>query len=316
MMFQVAQVRTELLCAIRGKRSQLSVSRKMGYSFNQVGRWESGQTRLLWSDFDRFCQACRQDLNAALKTRFPSVNGSSQIVVLLRTLVGSATVAEVSRVTTISRDILSHIFRGKTSPTLDQVLTLLWTFHPSYIDFLGDIVELKRIPSLHEAYQRRCDLYKLYFRCPWVGAVERCFELDEYRNLAQHQPGFAARRAGLDLRLETEAIQLLLEIGAIRWRDKKYDVVDTFSEVSGPEAQLNGIIRYWLQRAEKNLKDTRKGRHYSAYRVFTTSTETYDEIRQEYAAFHRRVSQLIAQDKYKPTELRVLVTQLFDPGES
>lgn len=41
----------EIVRALRGEDTQRDLSQKLGFSFNQIGKWESGTTHISWDDF-------------------------------------------------------------------------------------------------------------------------------------------------------------------------------------------------------------------------------------------------------------------------
>lgn len=57
----------ELIRAIRGHRSQATLNARLGYKSNQVHRWESGSSRILWSDFVRFSGCCKISIESILR---------------------------------------------------------------------------------------------------------------------------------------------------------------------------------------------------------------------------------------------------------
>lgn len=54
-----SQLSREIIIHLRGGRTQTELSSLLGYSFNQVSKWESGATLFLWQNFI--------DLNEALQ---------------------------------------------------------------------------------------------------------------------------------------------------------------------------------------------------------------------------------------------------------
>ena len=60
-------LREQLLKAVRGPISQADISQKLGFSFNQVYRWEKGITKITWCQFAKLAKACNIDIDHALK---------------------------------------------------------------------------------------------------------------------------------------------------------------------------------------------------------------------------------------------------------
>lgn len=63
----VRRLAAELVVALRGKRSQLALSRRLGYSTNVVYTWEAGRREPSASDFFRLALRTRVNLRAGLQ---------------------------------------------------------------------------------------------------------------------------------------------------------------------------------------------------------------------------------------------------------
>lgn len=58
---------SRLLKSLRGCLSQKELSTEMGYSFNQVGKWEALVKKIYISDFLKFCNACDVNFSEVIK---------------------------------------------------------------------------------------------------------------------------------------------------------------------------------------------------------------------------------------------------------
>src|SRR4051812_46163024 len=53
----------EIVKALRGRRSQATLSRMLGYTFNQIYLWETGRRKIHWSDFSALCKVLNRPLD-------------------------------------------------------------------------------------------------------------------------------------------------------------------------------------------------------------------------------------------------------------
>jgi hypothetical protein len=59
-----AEVKAQVLRALRGRRSAAAMSKRLGLSPNQFSRWEASQRVLKWREFQLVCASLRLDLKA------------------------------------------------------------------------------------------------------------------------------------------------------------------------------------------------------------------------------------------------------------
>jgi transcriptional regulator with XRE-family HTH domain len=63
-------LKIEILKALRGSQSQSELSRRLGYSYNQVGKWEANAKRMKWTDFHNFCEVCGVSMTSVTRKVF------------------------------------------------------------------------------------------------------------------------------------------------------------------------------------------------------------------------------------------------------
>lgn len=103
---------------LRGAQTQMALSRKLGYKFNQVHRWETGITFPYWSDYIRVAKECRVDPTAQLHSS-PGYQGEAEdLPRLLLFLASNRDISTIARLSRLSRFSLGHWLQGSSEPKL------------------------------------------------------------------------------------------------------------------------------------------------------------------------------------------------------
>jgi transcriptional regulator with XRE-family HTH domain len=234
------QASTELICALRGKRSQAALNRRLGYRSNAVYTWESGRCHPSMSKFLTLLERVQRDpekwwLDFA---RWQQPNGASHAAntaAFMEHLRGNLKVAELARHTGRSRYALMRWLGGKAEPTLPQFLEYVEATTRRVLDLVALLVDPAELPSLAFAWRKLRAARDVAYESPWTHAVLRCLELDDYLKLPAHEPGWLARRLGITPELEAECLDRLAQAGQIkrrarRWAIGKATTIDTRSD--------------------------------------------------------------------------------------
>src|SRR3954469_6484015 len=128
------RVAAEWVRVLRGKRSQASFSRRLGYSNSVVHRWESGRA---WPTAARFLQVCERsgkDLDSAFTSFFrrrpawldehPATSPEA-VAAFLRQLRGKLTIVQLAKDSGFSRFTLARWLDARAEPRLPEFLQLV-----------------------------------------------------------------------------------------------------------------------------------------------------------------------------------------------
>lgn len=309
-------LRRELLQIMRGHRSQNFINRKLGFRFNQVYRWESGYTAISWTDFVRFASACRIDVGQALQKTFMFNGKSERYELLVKHLIGDASVTDMSSLLGKSRFTLSRWVNAKSEPTLEDIFALIHLQALLLGEFIEAMVPLDRFRNLDPVLKSRFLLKQLLYSDPRVGAVLRCFELKDYLQLTRHQEGFIAKKLGISIDHEQMLLQKMKNAGVIKRVNGKYEIQLRRFDTSGDFISNTKLKKYWtqvalnyLQRLERPPADSLFG-----YHVFSVSPKASKEIHKATGEFYARIKSLIGTDAEPAEEILVLNFQIFNPA--
>lgn len=312
----------EFMRALRGSRSQVAWSRRLGYSSNVAYPWETGRRYPKASEALRAIRRSGRDLEEGLTTFFGrrpawlddlEPESDEGLVRLLEELKGTRAITEIATSSGISRHALGRWFRGTAQPRLPEFLKLVEVTSVRLVDFVTSFVDAQDMPHtiepawlLMEARREGASRY------PWTQAILRALELEAYKALPEHQPGWIARRLGIDLDVERECMAFLDGSGQLAWTGTHYRkealAVDTKRR---PEIGRR-LKRHWAHVAADEVVAGNPGQF--SYNVFACSNEDFEKIRGLHLAYFRAMRSIIGEAEVGE-RVAVVNVQLFSPGE-
>ena len=314
----------ELMRALRGRRSQLGWSRRLGYRSNVAWAWEHGRRWPTAAEAMRACVRAGLDLNDAL-TRFygrrPSwLDGhdpttTAGVAAFLADLKGSASITDLALRSGLSRFSWTRWLTGQTEPRLPDFLRAVEAASLRGVDLLAVLAEPSAMPTVG-ALHARLDLHRrAAAEAPWLQAVVHGLALDEYQSLGAHRAGWLTARLGLPPGEEDRCLSLLSDAGRIRWRDGRWTpapgTVDT-----RPRPEVGRAIKaHWARIGAEYALSGRPGQY--SYNVFSCSAADFERIRAAHLDYFRLLRGIVATSA--PDEIvAVANVQLFalapDPG--
>lgn len=310
----------QLLRELRGARSQVAFSKRLGFSSNVAYAWESGRRFPTAAELFRVAQRLGIDVRAAiqpflqrhLSDRLRSLEPSSPefCAQLLRELRGAASIKVLAERARISRSALSRILAGIAQPRAPLFLRLVDAATRRVLDLVSGFVNVDKLPAAGSEWRRVQALRRLAHENPLSEAVPRFLELDAYAKLERHVPGWIAERLGITLEEEESTLADLAAVGVIardgaRYRIDRARSVDTSR--SQPPAQ-RALRAYWTEQARKRI--TEGGQGGFAYLVFSTDDATLTAIEELRLRFFRELRALVAASA-RADRVAVTNVQLF-----
>jgi len=316
------RVARELLRHLRGRRSQVAWSRRLGYRSNVAYAWESGRRWPTAAETLRACTRTGIDLNASFERFYgkpPTWVGTvdptqpEAVALLLNDLRGNATVTDLAQRAERSRYRVTRWLSGQTQPRLPDFLRLIEAASVRLVDFIAALVEPTAIPSIAGLW-RRIEARRLgASRHPWSQAVLRCLELQDYQALPAHDPQWIAHRLRRPVDEVESCIELLAESGAIRrvgpHLRPRAIAVDTRLR---PEVGRQ-LKAHWTRVAAERIEANEHGQY--SYNVFTVSRADFEAIRALHLAYFHNLRQVVAASKTDEV-VAVANVQLFPLSEN
>ena len=299
----VERIAADWLRALRGRRSQVAFSRRFGYRSNIAYRWESARCFPSASGTLQMLAALGCDVGARLASFYRStpawlseidpcsVRGVAR---LLQDLRGDATLVELARRTGHSRFALNRWLRAKADPTLPEFLTLIEYTSRRLLDFVAAFTDPEGLPSARAAWRLLQGARQAAYDEPWSHAVLRALELDEYRALPAHEPGWIARRLGISDALEQSSLDILLRSGQAQPSGGRYEPTQIQSVDTRADPERARALRAsWAAVGVERLRAGAPG--LLSYNLGMVSRSDLERIERLQRAHYKKIVNLIAE---------------------
>lgn len=312
-------VASEFVRALRGKRSQTALSRRLGYRSNVLYTWEAGggfptaartltvarrvgiEPRVALERFYRREPGWFRDVDPATP---------EGVARLLADLKGRQATVVLARAVDRDRYALGRWFKGATEPRLPDFLRMVEACSLRLVDFLASFVDLADIPALAEAGRQLDAARRVAHEAPWSHAVLRALELEGYRALPRHEPGWIAKRVGIDSRQEEQCLRLLNTAGQILWNEERWQPRSATTLDLRHDREASQRLATWCATlgAERLAGE---GAGHFAYNVFSIAERDIDRLRQLQREHFGQLRAIVAESS--PAErLFVANLQLFE----
>lgn len=313
---------SELLRAIRGRRSQQALARRLGYRGNPVTDWEHGRHFPTARDALRIAEACRLPVREAFEDFHASppperTDDGWQLAPWLKALQGGMTQQELAARCACSRFAVRRWLNGEAQPKLPELLRLLDALTGRCFDFVALLVPIEGVPTLLPRYQQARAAKRLAFEHPWTEALLRLLETQRYA-----RGELDRERLGVALGLSASRIDELLEqlqaAGVIAPEHGSYRVVGTLTVDTRrvPEG-LSKLQLHWEHAAAERLGDGRaRSADWYAYNQISVSRRdleaVQDRLKQAYADIRAIVT---SSEPAEEAALVVMHLAHWTPGE-
>lgn len=307
----------ELLTALRGKRSQIAWSRRLGYRSNVAYSWESGRRFPTAAETFRAARRAGVDLEDAL-TRFygrtpPWLEGRDPatpevVAALMDDLRGATPIVELAQRADLSRFSMSRWLSAETEPRLPDFLRFVEAASVRMVDLVASLVDPAALPSVAGLWARMEARRRGAYELPWTQALLRALELDSYQALPEHQPGWLSTRLGLPLDEEERGLAFLAETGQISWTGARWRVEPIAVDTRRSPEVGRRLKAHWSRVAAERVARGAPGQF--SYNVFTVSRADFERLRTLHLAYFHELRQVVASSQ--PGEcVAVANVQLF-----
>lgn len=310
----------ELLLALRGKRSQTAWSRRLGYKSNVAYAWEAGRRWPTAAETLRAAARTHIDVRAALERFYGKPppwqsdldpTTPAGVAALLDDLRGSTSIADLARQTGLSRYAISRWLSAATEPRLPDFLRLVEVASVRLVDLLAAFLDPRLLPSIAPLWERIEARRRGAAELPWTQAIVRVLELDAYRALPAHEPGWVAQRLGIEEAEEARCLAFLRDTGQVSWTGTHYhpdlQAVDTRRH---PEIGRK-LKAHWTRVGAERIEAGAPGQF--SYNVFTVSAADFERIREAHLQYFHALRSIVAASS--PNEVvAVANVQLFALG--
>jgi transcriptional regulator with XRE-family HTH domain len=215
-----ASTAREVLQVMRGKMSQRHLSEKLGYTFNQVGKWEIGTTQIKWDDFLRVCKTLGISIENAFWHEFLTPEPELTPLITLKTL--SHHFAAGTNLDKQMRKSMEKWLSGKSVPDFAEVLKFMSSRMALMLTWLSEIVDCSQIPSLREVNKFYLTRSQAMFRAPDAMLIYSALHLDAYQQLEDHKEELLSELTTCSVTQIRQIIQALHSNGFVHFNGNKY----------------------------------------------------------------------------------------------
>ncbi|HTV17862.1 MAG TPA: DUF4423 domain-containing protein, partial [Polyangiaceae bacterium] len=213
---------------------------------------------------------------------------------LLQDLRGDATLVELARRTGFSRFALNRWLRAKADPTLPEFFTLIEFTSRRLLDFVAAFTDPEELPSARAPWRLLQGARQAAYDEPWSHAVLRALELDEYRALPAHEPGWVAQRLGISAALEQQSLDVLLRSGQVQRADGRYAPTEIQSvDTRADPERARGLRASWASVGVERLRAGDPG--LLSYNLGMVSRDDLERIERLQRAHYKKIVNLIAE---------------------
>ena len=302
----------DILRNLRGSRSQVAFSRRLGYRSNVAHTWETGKRMptgsVVFSALHRLGVDVRERIRRFTRVEpafLSEVDPHSPegVAAFLRELRRDTPIQEVVRRTGLSRYQVSRFLSGGAEPRLPDLLRLIDGLTARLLDAVALFADPGALPSTSEAWRRLEAARSLFWRHPRAQLVLLALDLDAYRAQPAHDDAWLARRLDLELYEVAADLERLAHTGQIAWDGTHWTLaeVHTVDTRRYPEAGL-ALKRWWTERAKQGMDHPDAS---MSYNVFTVSEADLQRIIQLHRSTYAQLRTIVAASQ--PSERLVLV---------
>lgn len=295
------QLASQTLQALRNSRSQLMLSRRLGYKANVVHTWERGRR---WPTAARVFEVVRRlggDPSRRVEEIFPGSgplmrahppDTAAGVAALLELVRGATPIGELATRAGFSRFAVSRWLKGTAEPRLPDFLRLLDAATGRFPELPGlwtDPRGVRLVAADFQALERARVSGQTH---PWAAAVRLCLELEGYRALPRHDSAWIAARLGLSEREVEDSLAHLRSAREIHPVGAHFVPNHVHTVDTRPASGRSRAKAHWAKVAEARHTDDGAA---SSYNLFAVSEADLEKIRLLQRDYFRAVRAIVAQ---------------------
>lgn len=318
------EIKNLFLISLRADKSQSWMSQRLGYTYNQYGKWESGFKKLNWSDFVEICVLRKVKLYPEIIRIYNISLGNKMLLggYLLTAILDSffaGDIKEFAKFLKASESTLKRWLQKKQDVPVEKVFQAL-SYRPQlFLLFLYTLQVIKIPEKFEKKLNMYLEIYSTESLFPYISGIHAFINTKAYQSAKNHSDANIASQLGLTVLQVKQGMELLLKNQAIKLVNKKYKLNLAGVEQKGiPNSDLIRSIRYWNYKTlcylEKKAKNEISSsiRNLSGYRVVALSKDLSDKVAGKLTETYSDIARMILEDESEPEVVRVLTLNFFD----
>jgi hypothetical protein len=298
---------SQLLRALRGRRSQAAFCRALGYRSNTSTDWECGRRYPTAPETLRIASRLGVDVEQCFAAFSPVAAPRSEdgyhVGAWLNGLRGTTKYSDLARRTGRSRHAMGRWLAGQGTPRLHEFLELVDAMSGRTADLVAGLVPIHLVPILEPTYRRVEAARRLSQDFPWSEAVLRIIETEEYQHLENASPDYIAARLKADPTEIAGVVAALETAGVVERQGTSLKVVEALV-VDTRSASMKRTHTHWATVAlSRTMADDTD---WFAYNVISVSSGDLAKVEEILRAAYREVRSVVQSSS--PTEEAALLT--------
>jgi len=324
--FNYNNIMNATLKRLRGNRSLMAMSLKLGYTYNQYAKWESGHKTFLWQDFYKICDILKIDIKTILERIYnlsPQENKhvGEAILTLFLDYHFDGCKKSICTYLNINQQKFNRWICQQTEVPFIIILKLFAYAPQLFLSLLKELEILELLPDLRQDFASLKSKIVGDASVPWAGFVQYYIGTVEYQNLAHHDLEEIAKRLSLSRQQVEKAIQVSLENNLLKYTcdGKLQQTIETLETTKFlSSAENTKILSFLHYRSLSSILDKLKKsdipldtNNLTGHRVFSCSTDAAEKISNELKMSFFKILNILTEDNYPQDEVRVLLFNHF-----
>lgn len=296
---------SEMIRALRGKRSQVAFSRWIGYRSNVAADWEGGHRSPTAATLLVVMSRLGVDVPAGFEQFHPggSQDLAAGLFVWLESLRGHTSQAQIARRSGFSRHQVRRWLKGDAQPRLPQFLRLVHALTGRVHDWVAAFVDINQVPTLCAQHRAAQTASRLAYDHPWSAAVRVLINTDAYR--ADPTNDFLCRSLGISADELDVIITVLLQSGLVKQVRGHLRPLSAFTAAAhASDEDRRRLKAHWSQVATERLQAPRAA-DLVGLNLISLSRADLEQARQLQRDYFRALRGLVAASE--PEEVAALV---------
>jgi transcriptional regulator with XRE-family HTH domain len=291
-------VASQLLRALRGRRSQRAFARRLGYRANPITDWEHGRRYPTAAEALRAAARAGKDVASAFQRFTPRVplrqsRTGFELGDWLTRLAGHSSIAALARVTGHSRGSITRWLTGASHPRLPAFLRLVDALTGRTPELVAELVSITEVPALAARYETIVAAKRVAFDEPWSEAILRLLEIGDPDSPDADPSQRSAARLGISAEQAARCLEALVRARVIQRDGPRYRTRPLSVDTSGDPQAMRRLRHHWANVAGARALDPGPD-DWLAYNVISCNDADLVRIRELLTATFREVRAIVS----------------------
>lgn len=305
----------QFLRAIRGKRSQVAFSRRLGYKGNVAAKWEGGHRFPTFLEAMRAAERTGTDVVAALRD-FHAASADcwdpEDASAWLSALQGATRQSDLAQRSGLSRQQVGRMVSGRSKGRLPEVMALVDAMTGRLPDLIGQFVPIGTVYALAQQAQVRGALARLAISHPWSPAATAWLDI-RGKVRWKDAVGELASAIGRSPQEAEALLDAMISAGAaVRKRGWLSPAPPITVEVQATTEDLHRIRSHWASVSSQRVAE-RRDKDLFSFNVFAVSREDLARVREAQRRFYREVRAIVSDSPPEVAAMLTVHTAAFEP---